>query len=210
MAGAVFPEYKDISKNERNTLWSESIRKSPLVREAETGKNYEELSIMLIVMAIITGGFSLALLNLWFLSLTSTAGISGLFFIFKTLAFERNMKAVRLIYSASWINVFLKNMESVLCNKCEISNELKSMVVILEYARDRQAAAPVLGNDDIIGMIRLSENIRKASAGSAGFTCVIEVSGENSELLGRVAETLTGKTMTEMKLSITSPQKLVI
>ena len=114
---------------------------------------------------------------------------------------HETMNAVR------WSGLYTAALNHAARRHCVVSPELKAMRFILDRRRAKTGNRPALSAGDVIGMVRLSDDIRRTISSHKG-AIQIDLNGEQSELLCRVSETLTGNSMKSIMEKIIHPKKV--
>ena len=119
----------------------------------------------------------------------------------KRNAFTKVNNTLKFIQKMRWDRVFYNSIMNARKEGFELGPSLKSLGMFLERQHRKGNSIGKLCLDDIIGMIKLSETINRIADNCAETGVTIEVSGENSELLGRVSEALTGRSLEDITSS---------
>ena len=138
--------------------------------------------------------FSVGFLTLGFLFL-----IEGIKSVRKRKIYRRTRNARKVIRSASWAHHYLKSMITAETRRLIPCPELRIAELAVQNRFKLDDEFPRLPVSDITALVLISENIEKAVSGDDVRGTRLSVSGENSELLCRAVEIVSGRSVNVLK-----------
>ena len=134
----------------------------------------------------------------------------SVFFRTKYKSYKRVCMAVRMMKDADWMQIFIKTAADAEAKACTLCPELKTFQNFLN--RSLQYGYPFQKTDasDIVGMLRLSDEIRDTVARYVPYGADIIISGEHSELLNRMTENLAGRSLRDVTEALEKREKITL
>ena len=221
IASTLSPDvYPGLSSEERTAVICSRERNSPLLRQAESLRKtdadnrdmiivpWAAITIMLFVVSVasLNSGRSSQsiqteihtfLIILGFLSAV-LAPVTA-FFMRREHLLMKNTRALHDFNSLCWENIFLTAADKVEKSGRMLCPELKILQVFLrDTPNGNRSSVP---ENDVAAMVRLAATLTRISAGSRPEQEEITgLSGDNSELVSRVYEHISGKTAGQPRL----------
>ena len=224
MLNAPYPgEPAGTSSSARRALWVQKLNCSSLYNKAcknglhNTNVLFLPLTLALSAIVTVTEGFILfnacCAGNFYYVfqSLIIMLTIYGLtaWTLRTNGLFEKRIQFLSLINSSGWDYIFMNTTAKAEREGCCLCPELKGLYMFLCKATRNKNRIPDLSSEDIVQMIQLLEtmdNIVKSS-----FTGTeIGITGENSEMMGRIIERIAGISMETMVKQVRNPQKALL
>ena len=205
-------EPADISVGERQTLWCQELenRFETVTRSLRENTN---------IYAFITGALWMWFLTMAFLCYNSNritgfqifGGLSvsllipTVLLIIRSYGLHKYHTLIETVNRMKWQKIYMDAYHTAIEAHCTVCPELKSLFIFLDKSDGNKQGGLPLSPADTVSMVRLSEKMTVAAL-LPGTGRNITVSGENSELLGRVAERLSGCSLREMVNSLIAPE----
>ena len=216
-------EPEGISVSERHALWSGLLIKDRLpLKQPWTKTSDTTLFAIFLSVICVAEAVAFTFLGTEFIigrhvgeMLFYLTGLMGSSYFLMTVMWKKSgmyssmASLLETIEESRWENVFMKAVRTAQEEKCNLCPEIEALFLFMQKTLRHELDIPAIPAADIIGMTRLSSGISGiATASISGRD--IGISGENSELLGRVAETISYRSLDSMVQELVNPEKVTL